>query len=87
MTYKELQQVLKEYRKQGLTNIKLNRKKVELQAEYDKLQASVYTLKTGEFFTDGQSLIDEPKEMGIAQIMYYLNGAKNRGLDFSFHRI
>ena len=37
MTYKELQTALKTFKAQGLTDIKLNAKKDELQAEYDHL--------------------------------------------------
>ena len=40
MTYKELQAALKDLKSQGLTNIKLNAKKDELQAEYDRLTAT-----------------------------------------------
>ena len=40
MTYKELQAALKTFKAQGLTDIKLNAPKVELQAEYDRLTAT-----------------------------------------------
>lgn len=39
MTYNELQQALKQLRNEGKTDIKLNRKKSELQAEYDRIIA------------------------------------------------
>lgn len=42
MTYRELQKALREFRNASLTTIKLNRKKVELQAEYDRIM----TIKT-----------------------------------------
>lgn len=38
MNYRELQRALKTYRASGLTVIKLNQKKVILQAEYDRIQ-------------------------------------------------
>ena len=38
MTYRQLQQVLKEYKAIGVTNIKLTSSKVTLQAEYDRIQ-------------------------------------------------
>ena len=40
MTYRELQQALKTFKAQGLTNIRLNSKKVALQAEYERLTAT-----------------------------------------------
>jgi hypothetical protein len=39
MTYNELRAALKTYRSNGLTDISLNSKKTELQAEYDRLTA------------------------------------------------
>ena len=41
MNYRELQAELRNYKKQGLTEIRLNATKEELQAEYDRLTAPV----------------------------------------------
>ena len=41
MTYRELQNALRQHRTDGLTDIKLNRPKAELQAEYDRIQAEL----------------------------------------------
>lgn len=54
MTYKELQTELKFFKAQGLTDIKLNVTKVELQAEYDRLTATTIEPET----TDNETTID-----------------------------
>lgn len=46
MTYRELQLALKELRAAGQTTIKLNGKKVALQAEYDRLTKGTLVVAT-----------------------------------------
>ena len=68
MTYKELQTELKFFKAQGLTDIKLNAKKDELQAEYDRLTATIEP-ETTEIDTTietatSEIVIDEPLTPG-----------------------
>jgi hypothetical protein len=46
MTYKELQNTLREMKAQGLTDVKLNSSQADLQAEYDRLTAPVEKVET-----------------------------------------
>lgn len=50
------------------------------------MKVEVFYLKSGEFHTDGQRLVDEPVEMNKQRIDYYLNGMKARGLNFTSER-
>ena len=54
MTYKELQSALKTFKAQGLTDIKLNATKIELQTEYDRLIATTIEPE----ITDNKTTID-----------------------------
>ena len=61
MNYRQLQTALKPYKQQGLTTIKLNAKKTELEAEYEKLKrAEVQQATTEETATAAADIQPEP---------------------------
>ena len=75
MTYKELQTFLKDLKAQGLTNIKLNAKKDELQAEYDRLTATIepetpetLTITPGSFRDIIRKPLHRPKAQGFSTV-------------------
>lgn len=91
MTYKELQTKLRLYREQGLTRIKLNSTKAELQYEYDLIQADmeetdemVETIKQGiadkavaKAKANLESVIRQRKRAGNNLISAYTRGDKD----------
>lgn len=61
MNYRQLQTALKPYKEQGLTTIKLNAKKTELEAEYEKLKrAEAQTATTEEIASAAADIQPEP---------------------------
>lgn len=61
MNYRQLQTALKPYKEQGLTTIKLNAKKAELEAEYDRLkQAETQEATTEEIASAAADIQPEP---------------------------
>ena len=66
MNYRQLQTALKPYKEQGLTTIKLNAKKTELEAEYDRLKRIEAQTATAEEIATAAAAI-QPEPISVPQ--------------------